>query len=80
MCGNEHWVVGDGFVAFVVQESMDRVQLAGPSMPSVPLFCTNCAHTVFFNMLQLGLDELVRPPEEEASEDKPEADAEASNG
>ncbi len=60
VCGNPTWILGDGFVFLFLQDAgKNVVQLGGPMLPSVPLLCTVCGHTVLLNAMMMGLRDMV---------------------
>jgi hypothetical protein len=59
-CGRQNtWVLADAFVNFSLVESVNVMVVGGPSMPCVALVCSHCGHTVFFNALVLGLQDML---------------------
>lgn len=52
-CGQNQWVPGDVISAPVM--SGGGVALGGPSVPMVQLICGNCAHTMLFAAVPIGL-------------------------
>jgi hypothetical protein len=55
------YTVAPGFVFFPLQETTQALSWTGNGIPCVVLTCQFCANTLFFNMLRLGLDDLVNP-------------------
>lgn len=37
-------------------------QFAAPTYPFIPVICTNCGHTMFFNAVVIGVVPLASPP------------------
>lgn len=53
MCGENHWVVADGFFNHSVQGEIHKgMVLGGPSIPSTALICRNCG---FISQHALGV-------------------------
>jgi hypothetical protein len=51
--------VSDGFIFLPLQYTTRALDYSASGMPCVALTCGNCGHTLFFNMLSLGLTPLV---------------------
>ena len=54
-CGKSNFTVGEHLVS-PPTVGRDGVQLGGVAYPNAMLICTNCAHTLFFNAVVIGLD------------------------
>lgn len=48
VCGENDWLLGE--LSEIVVQGLRR-----SIYPVLPIFCGNCAHTVFFNALMMGL-------------------------
>jgi len=58
---NATWEMGAGLVYFVIQDDPQNIKIAGRSLPCLPATCSNCGNIQFFNVLNLGLRELLEP-------------------
>ena len=58
----------DGIVFFKMYASSDENSYSGQGIPCVVLGCKTCGHTLFLNMLTLGLGHLVTRPSKESGE------------
>lgn len=54
VCGTNDWVI-EGLVFFVLQDAVEVRRLGGPGLPSCAFVCSNCGHTLLFNLLALGV-------------------------
>lgn len=52
-CGRNQWAPGDVISAPVM--TGQGVAFGGPSVPMVQLICANCAHTMLFAAVPIGL-------------------------
>lgn len=52
MCGNKHFIIGDGYFNSFVQDDFKSLNLGGPSIPSIPIICNKCG---FISMHALGI-------------------------
>src|SRR4051812_5099570 len=59
ICGVGPWSISGGFAAVTVTDEAGKLVLGGQNLPLVPLVCANCGQTVFFNLLVLGLSDLL---------------------
>jgi hypothetical protein len=65
VCHTTQWQVVQGFITSSVLEQPNRQRLGGGNMlPSVSLVCTYCGNTHFFNLIVLGLMDLLMPEDE----------------
>jgi predicted nucleic-acid-binding Zn-ribbon protein len=64
-CAHKNFTVQDGLVMLGVQQQLGIV-IGGPTLPCIPVVCTNCGFTLLFNAIVLGLGETlgVTPPQE----------------
>src|SRR5882762_8659555 len=52
--------IGDALVMFPLQDSPQLgISLTGKSYPCIPLLCSYCGFTMFYNALTLGLGEVL---------------------
>ncbi len=65
MCGNNHFIIGDGYFNSYIYDDFKTINLGGPSIPSIPIICNRCG---FISMHALGVLELL--PKEEDKENK----------
>ena len=59
MCGTERYSIGDGFVSFQTQYPSVNFEPQIQHYPNIMLICQNCGHSLFFNVILLGLGDLV---------------------
>lgn len=59
MCSNRTWTVADGVVVHVLSYGSANFQPPVNNLPCIALMCQVCGHTVFFNLLMLGLGDLL---------------------
>lgn len=52
MCGNQHFIVADGYFNTPMQDQSRGVVLGGPVIPSIPIICNRCG---FVSMHALGV-------------------------
>lgn len=52
MCGNNHFIIADGYFNTFMQNDLKQTNLGGPSIPSIPIICDNCG---FISMHALGI-------------------------
>lgn len=62
MCGNNNFVVSDGYFNNTMQSELKGMIIGGPSIPTIPIICTNCGfisqHALgVLNLLPGGKDE-----------------------
>jgi hypothetical protein len=68
-CNTQNWIVADGYVLTPLSNDPPNINIGGPSLPSAALVCSQCGHTVLFNLSALGIRDLVErkiTPEGEA--------------
>ncbi|MCH7493368.1 hypothetical protein IIA16_01460 [bacterium] len=53
-CQKNSWMMGEYLVTPLVTSS-GNVQLGGIVHPLIPIVCTNCGHTLFFNAIVAGV-------------------------
>lgn len=71
MCGNIHFVIGDGYFNTFLQDNLEGLNMGGESIPSIPIICTKCG---FISMHALGLLGLL--PKQDEEEKKGDEDGE----
>ncbi len=59
MCGNQHFVIADGYFNTTMQDNLDGFELGGPSIPSIPIVCNRCG---FISSHALGILNLLPKP------------------
>lgn len=61
VCQTGPWLLSEGFINLIIQDfdSGGGIVLGGPTMPTVALVCSHCGHTLLFNLIALGLRDLV---------------------
>lgn len=67
MCRHNEWTLVDlGQVSLSVQEQPGTFTLGGKTLPNVALICTTCGYTLLFNLIVLGLRDLIEPESDTA--------------
>lgn len=67
-CHQNEWTASTGYVFLAVQDDPDNIRLGGRGLPLFPLTCTTCGNTLFFNLMVLGLGELIEVDETKETE------------
>lgn len=65
MCGNNHFIIGDGYFNTFIQDDIKAVNLNGPSIPSIPIICNKCG---FISLHALGILGLLPKKDNEKKE------------
>lgn len=52
MCGNNHFILGDGYFNAVIQEDIKSFHIGGSTIPSIPIICDRCG---FISSHALGI-------------------------
>ncbi len=52
MCGNSHFIIGDGYFNTFMQDDFKTVNMGGASIPSIPIICNKCG---FMSLHALGI-------------------------
>ena len=55
MCGNNHFIIGDGYFNSFMQDDFRNLNLGGPSIPSIPIICDRCGFISSHALGVLGL-------------------------
>lgn len=55
MCGNNHFIIGDGYFNSFMQDDFRNLNLGGPSIPSIPIICNKCGFISSHALGVLGL-------------------------
>ena len=55
MCGNDHFIIADGYFNTIVQDHLNGIVLGGPSIPSIPIICNQCGFISSHALGVLGL-------------------------
>ena len=55
MCGNKNFAVADAYFNNILQDDFSSLQLGGPSIPTIPVICTNCGFIAQHALGVLGL-------------------------
>lgn len=55
MCGNQHFVVADGYFVNTIQNSLRGITLGGPNIPTISIICSNCGFVSQHALGVLGL-------------------------
>lgn len=70
VCGHNNWTVADHLVAPPIFRP-NVISLGGPAYPQAMLICANCAHTIYFNAVVMGVvTEPEKPSEKKAEPSK----------
>jgi hypothetical protein len=69
-CHHREWTVSTGYVFLAVQDDPGNIQLGGRGLPLFPLTCTTCGNTLFFNLMVLGLGDLLQTDEKKETEER----------
>lgn len=56
MCHGGPFTIADGYLANILQDNVNSIQLGGSFLPSVALVCTNCGFTSLHNLKVLGIE------------------------
>lgn len=62
VCGHAGWTLADGVLNLSAQPFSDDSKLIAVVVPCVALVCDHCGRTELFNLLALGLEDLVPTP------------------
>ena len=52
ICGNDHFIIADGYFNSTLQDNLNGFVIGGPSMPSIPIVCNRCG---FISSHALGI-------------------------
>lgn len=52
MCGNNHFIIGDGYFNTFIQDDFKTINMGGSSIPSIPIICNKCG---FMSLHALGI-------------------------
>ena len=55
MCGNNHFIIGDGYFNSFMQDDFRSLNLGGPSISSIPIICDRCGFISSHALGVLGL-------------------------
>ena len=55
MCGNNHFIIGDGYFNSFMQDDFRSLNLVGPSIPSIPSIPIICDRCGFISSHALGV-------------------------
>ena len=58
MCGNNHFIIADGYFNTPMQDNLNGLEIGGPSIPSIPIICNRCG---FISSHALGILGLLPP-------------------
>lgn len=65
MCRVGPWNLADRYVNVLLQDDLGGgLVIGGPTLPSAALICANCGYTALFNLLVLGLHDLLPSQEQ----------------
>lgn len=67
MCGNNHFILADGYFNTFLQDDLQNTKLGGPSIPSISIICSNCG---FMSQHALGALGLLPNKEEDKKEEE----------
>lgn len=57
VCKSTKWVAGELVLMPPTMNPSGGYNLGGATYPLLPIFCTNCAHALFFNAIAIGVVE-----------------------
>ncbi len=52
MCGNQHFIIADGYFCNILHDDMSRINLSGPNIPTISIVCNRCG---FVSQHALGI-------------------------
>lgn len=55
MCGNNHFIIVDGYFNPTMQDDLNNLVLGGPSIPSIAIVCNKCGFISSHALGVLGL-------------------------
>mgnify|MGYP003469838618 CR=1 FL=1 len=55
MCGNNHFIIADGYFNPTMQDDLNNLVLGGPSIPSIAIVCNKCGFISSHALGVLGL-------------------------
>lgn len=55
LCSKDHWLVAEYLIAPPTASPGATLIPSGPTYPMIPVFCTNCGYTSFFNAIISGV-------------------------
>lgn len=55
MCGNNNFIIADAYLNNTLQDNFKNISIGGPSIPTIPIFCSNCGFTSQHALGILGL-------------------------
>ena len=55
MCGNNHFIIGDGYFNSFMLDDFRNLNIGGPSIPSIPIICDRCGFISSHALGVLGL-------------------------
>jgi hypothetical protein len=58
-CGHNNFSIQGDIVMFPLQPRPGMVSLGGPSLPCLPVICTICGNTLFYNVFVLGVAQIL---------------------
>jgi len=67
MCGNNHFVLGDGIVPFFIQDSLGSINIGPKTAPAIFIVCDKCGFISYHSAVVLGIVDFLK---EEAGEKK----------
>ena len=67
MCGHQNFIIADGYFNSPMQQGLSGLVIGGPTIPAIPIVCTNCG---FISQHALGVLDLL--PKEELKKDDPQ--------
>ena len=55
MCGNDKFIIADGYFSNIMQENPTALKLSGSIMPTIPIVCDKCGFVSQHALGALGL-------------------------
>ena len=74
VCGNNNFILADGFTNDLLQDHLGGLVIGGPAIPEVVVVCSHCGHILKFSAGVLGLlpEKKDKKPEEKKDTDNVE--------
>ena len=54
ICGNEDFIISDGYTRRMLNDDIGNVKFSGLNIPSITTVCTNCGYILDFSLGLLG--------------------------
>jgi hypothetical protein len=77
MCHKNNFILGDAYIHNILQENLNGIAIGGPSIPAIPIICSNCG---FISQHAIGVLGLFPMPEKAELNQDPKPTKESSSG